>query len=296
MNRSAVQKKILETFPTMPVQLQTAARYVVDHPQDAALLTMREQARNAGVQPATMTRLAKYLGFDGYEDMRSVYADALRASDLGFSKKAGSHFSTQRLRGHTALAADLIETLQNHISAQSAPEAVKRFVEMADRLVEARRIFCLGMRSSHAVAWHFHYIVGLCGAHSVYLEGGGATGSDALARATSNDVLFLVSVSPYTRATIELAEYAAAQGITIFAITDSEAAPLARIAKQALVVATESPSFFHTMAPAFAAAEILAALVAGRLGDGALDALRSAEQHFTALRIHLRPGQGRKRS
>ena len=167
---------------------------------------------------------------------------------------------------------------------------------MAKKLAEARRVFCLGLRSSHAIAWHFHYIVSLCGADSTYLESAGGTGADALACAGHDDVLFAVSVAPYTRATIELAEYAALQAIPVLAITDSEVAPLASLAAMAIIVSTESPSFFHTMSPAFVAAEILGALVAGRKGDGALNALRKAEEHFSALQIHLRPNTLRKPS
>ena len=60
----------------MPVQLKAAARYVLEHPQDVALLTMREQARQANLQPATMTRFAKHLGLEGYDALRAVHADA----------------------------------------------------------------------------------------------------------------------------------------------------------------------------------------------------------------------------
>ena len=46
-------------FDTLPPQLKEAARWVIDHPADVALLTMREQARRAGIPPATLTRLAQ---------------------------------------------------------------------------------------------------------------------------------------------------------------------------------------------------------------------------------------------
>ena len=62
---------------------------VLERPRDVALLSMREQARQAGVQPATMTRLAKHLGMDGYDEVRELYAAAVRDGDLGFAGKAG---------------------------------------------------------------------------------------------------------------------------------------------------------------------------------------------------------------
>ena len=66
-SRGPLNASIVEAFDLLPPQLQTAARYMLDRPDDVALLSMREQARRAGVPPATMTRLAKRLGLEGYE-------------------------------------------------------------------------------------------------------------------------------------------------------------------------------------------------------------------------------------
>jgi len=54
------------------------------------------------------------------------------------------------------------------------------------------------------------------------------------------------------------------------------------------VVHTESPSFLHTMSPAFVTAEILGALVAGRSGDAASQALARVDRQSAALNIHLK--------
>ncbi len=43
--------RLQESFYLLSPQLQTAARFVLGHPQDVAILSMREQARRAGVPP-----------------------------------------------------------------------------------------------------------------------------------------------------------------------------------------------------------------------------------------------------
>jgi DNA-binding MurR/RpiR family transcriptional regulator len=79
----------------------------------------------------------------------------------------------------------------------------------------------------------------------------------------------------------------------VIAITDSPVAPLAQLAKSTILVSTESPSFFHTMSPAFVMAEILTALVAGRGGNAALNRVRQMERQLIALDVHLKPRQPR---
>src|SRR5947207_14691324 len=105
MDTGPLTDRIVAAFDAMPAQLKTAARYVLDRPNDVALLSMREQARQAGVQPATMTRFAKRLGLDGYDAVREMYAETIRGTGPGFSRKAGAQVARQKRTGDRALAA-----------------------------------------------------------------------------------------------------------------------------------------------------------------------------------------------
>src|SRR5258705_3198542 len=296
MDHGPLSRQIIKAFDAMSAQLQTAGRYVLERPRDVALVSMREQARQAGVQPATMTRLAKHLGLDGYDDIREMYAAAVRDGDLGFAGKAGAQVVSQNLKGDKALAAEMVKSIGKQIDRLAAPDALDRLVASAEVLASARRIYCLGLRSSHSVAWHLHYVLTLIGERSIHLDGIAATGTDALARAGERDVLLVASVLPYTRLTIELAEYAAGRGVSVVAITDSEVAPLAQTAQHVVVVPTDSPSFFHAMSPAFVVAEILGAVVAGRGGDNTLATLRHTDEHLAALNTHLKSRQVQRMS
>jgi DNA-binding MurR/RpiR family transcriptional regulator len=243
-----------------------------------------------------MTRLAKRLGMDGYDDVRELYAAAVRDGDLGFAGKAGVQVISQKLKGDKALAADMLKSISKQIDQLATQASLERLVAAARTLASARRIYCLGLRSSHSVAWHLHYVLTLVGDRSIHIDGIAATGADALARATSRDVLLVASVMPYTRLTIELAEYAVEKGIEVVAITDSAVAPLAQIAQHVVIVQTESPSFFHAMSPAFAVAEVLGAVIAGRGGEEALASLRHSDGHLAALNTHLKPKGSKKSS
>ena len=54
-----------------------------------------------------MTRLAKRLGLEGYDQVRELYAGAVRAGTLGFAGKAGVQVEAQKLHGERALAAEM---------------------------------------------------------------------------------------------------------------------------------------------------------------------------------------------
>ncbi len=288
MHNGPLAEKIVQAFDGMSEQLQVAARYLLEHPREVALLSMREQARQADIQPATMTRLAKHLGFAGYDDVRQLYADAMRNDGTGFAGLAAAQAKNQKLKGDRALAADMLGGVSAQVTALTRPAMLDSLVDAARRIERSRRIYCLGLRSSHSAAWHLHYMLSIAGKQSVMLDAVGGIGVDALGSAAPNDVLVAVSVLPYTRQTVEITEYAHSCDVPVIAITDSVVAPPALHATVALIVPTESPSFLHTMSPAFVVAEVLGALVAGRSGDAASEALARVDRQSAALNTHLK--------
>jgi DNA-binding MurR/RpiR family transcriptional regulator len=283
MGDAAVAALLKAGFDGLSPQLQEAARWVVDHPADVALLTTREQARRAGVAPATMTRLAQRIGLKGYDEVRKLYAEAVRRRPESFRARAEELLQRRDTEGDAALVHDVLSSLAQHLQALTSPESIERFTAAAKLIAGAERVFCLGLRSSFAVAYIFHYVRSLFGASSVLVDGAGGTGVDLLRTIGSADVMLAISVKPYTRHTIHAARYSRARGVRIIAVTDSEMSPLAALAEETLIVRTETPSFFHTMAPAFATVECLAALVAARRGSQTLAAIAASEKQLVAF-------------
>ncbi|THD72503.1 MAG: MurR/RpiR family transcriptional regulator [Bradyrhizobium sp.] len=274
-------------FDELPPQLKEAARWVIDHPADVALLTMREQARRAGIPPATLTRLAQRFKLQGYDEIRGLFAEAFRQRPESYRGRAAELLRRRDSEGDEALIQDIFSSLSLHLQELSTPPAIDRLRAAAEIIAKSKRVFCLGLRSTFSVAYGFHYARSLLGAASVLVDGPGGIATDALRTIGPADVLLAISVKPYTRQTVQAARYADKRGARIIAITDSEVSPLAMLSRQTLVVGTETPSFFHTMTPAFAAIECLTALVAARRGTQTIKSLAASEQQLEAFDTYL---------
>ncbi len=278
---TGLQDRLIAHFDAMPPQMQIAAKHLIDHPQDIALMSMRDLARRLGVSPATMTRLAQFLGASGYEDLRREQADSIRRGD-GFAARAMAvaHNPPE------ALAQQMLDGLADQVAGLAAPDNLARIASAAVTLAGARRVFVLGARSCHSVAWQFHYVLSLLGERTRLLDGPGGTGPDALMRAEPGDALLVVSVSPYARHSLELAGLARAQALSVVAITDSAVSPLAGLADHLLVCPTASPGFFHSLTPALALSETLCALIAEADRDAALAGLERSDAQLHALETY----------
>jgi DNA-binding MurR/RpiR family transcriptional regulator len=282
-----LHKEVLEEFDALPQQLQVAARFVLDHPREVALLSMRDQAKQAGIPPTTMTRLARRLGFAGWDEIRALYAESVRHGTDGFSDRAGDLVERHRAKGETALAVDLFEMVSRQIEGLRSKEVLQQISAAAKLLARSRRIFVVGHRSSYSPAYQLSYACGLIGCDTRLVDAPGGLSIDQLHDSGPDDACVVVSIRPYARASLTTARYAAGRKLRIVSVTDSQLSPFVSMAAVPVIVGVESPSFFHTMAPAFTAVEAIAALVAAAKGKSALEALTAREKHFDALDILL---------
>jgi DNA-binding MurR/RpiR family transcriptional regulator len=285
MTGATVADRIKSDFEGMPLKMQAASHFILQHPSEVALLSMRELARRAGVTASTMTRLAQRLGFSGFDELKAVFADDMRGSVEWFSGRAVGMLRRRERVGEVGLVSDMAIALSESVSALAAPRALRRFKAATDLLMKARRIFCVGARASFPVAYQFSHVQNYFWDRAVLLDAPGGIGIDLLGSAGANDVLLAVSFNPHANSTLRAVELAAETDCKIIAITDSDLSLLGRRAAVSILVPTRSPSFFDTLTPAFAAGEILMALVASRAGTGVPDAVRKRERMLVSAGV-----------
>lgn len=286
MEKGPLSELLVERFETMPPQLKVAARFVLDHPQDVALMSMREQAHQAGVSHSTMMRLARWLGLDGYEDMRSLYARALRERGVVEGLRPGP--SQQQDPDYPA-AGVVADILAAQIAALGEYSSAMQFLAAARLLAESKTIFGLGFGASRVVVSHFVQTVSPLlddGRRAILVADSSCGGAEILLGAGAGDVVLAVGSAPYERVTVDFARQSASQGAAVLAITDSSVSPLARIARETIVVTSNSGTFFPSMVPAFAAVEILLALAAPLSDFNAAEKLKQSQEQLAAFGIY----------
>jgi DNA-binding MurR/RpiR family transcriptional regulator len=284
-------EQVKESYASLPVRAQRVARWLFERPDDVALLSTREQARSLGVAPATLTRFAQHFGFAGYDALRGSSQRGLRARAAAFAPEVRRMVARRREVGGPALAEGVLDAIAANISALGKTTTLAALQKAAQLLARGRRIYVLGSRSSYPIAYHFYYVASFGGAPVILVDGPGGIGVDALRGAGAGDVMFAVSVAPYTRATLEAAAHGATRRVGVIALTDSPLSPLAARARAVLTVATATPSFFHSMSAAFALAEALAALLVAERGPQAVAATRRADQELRSLYAYVDAGR-----
>ncbi len=262
MSLDDILERLRNSFDQLPPKLQEAARFLIDHPKEVALLSMREQARIVNVPPATMTRLAQWFGFSGFDELRALYADAIRADAGSFSSRSRMLVERRKTIGDAGLITEHIDIIISHLERLKSAGPLNALLAAAECLKSASTIYTLGVRSVFPVAYQIAYVHSYFSDDVILLDGPGSSGADRFERASQESVLLVISFDPYASSSLAIARDAHARGIRIVAITDSIMSPIGRIATVAIIAEKLSASFFDTIAPAFVAGEILVALLA----------------------------------
>jgi DNA-binding MurR/RpiR family transcriptional regulator len=264
--------------PALGVELQRAAAWVARNPRDAGLLSMRQQAAQAGVSPNSMARLAQALGYDGYGPFRQVFQDALGHGAPAYKERV------RRLQGETASQFDdaLLRTHLDNARSPTVANAPKDIARAVQRMRAARRLYFLGTRSCFAISYHFAYAYSMIAGNGVLVHGLGGTYPDQLDAAGPEDLLVCVTQNPYGRQTLEAARDCRQAGVPVLALTDSPLAPIQAHATQALLFDAGTPSYFHSMVGSLALVERLLAKLAAAGGEAAQQRIDAFERRLDA--------------
>jgi DNA-binding MurR/RpiR family transcriptional regulator len=256
-------------------QLRKAAAFVLDHPDDVGLASVRELADAAGVKPNSLVRMARAVGYQGFDDFRAPFRSELRERANPFPDRA------QWLQDMSAggdlgeLQAGIARSAFENLEQMFSSLATGDLRAMADVVVSSRRTFVIGVGANYALAHNFAYLTRMAVEHVVAVPHEGNAPMDDIVRAGSDDVVIALTFDPYRSEVVEATGAARDQGATIIAITDSHGSPIALGADHVVIAPGDTPQFFPSTLTAAAALEMLASFI---VADAEPDVVSSIEQ------------------
>ena len=242
-------------------QTRKAATYVLENPNEIGISSIRELATAAEVKPNTLMRMARSIGFDGYDEFRAPFREDIRRGTPSFPDRARWLQSLGQSGRMGGLYADMIHAALSNIEETFAAIDAADLQAAAETIWSARAVYVLGVGVNHSNANNFAYLArtGMNDFHAIPRPG--STAIDDLARADGRDVLIAITCKPYRSEVIEAVKLAREQGLKTIGISDSPASPLIIGATHGFVVSAETPQFFPSSVSTIALLETLLSFV-----------------------------------
>ena len=245
----------------LPPELRKAAAYVLENPNDVGVSSIREIAEAAKVKPNTFVRMARSVGFDGYEDFREPFREEIRQGRASFPDRTRWLQSLKKGGRLDALYADMVHSAIANIEETFAAIETASLKAAAEAIWASRNVYTLGVGVNHSNASNFTYLAstGMVDFHAIPRPG--SVPSDDIAWADERDVLIAITCKPYRTEVVEAVEVARQQGVRIIGLSDSPASPIILGADHGFVLSVDTPQFFPSSVSTIALLETLLSFV-----------------------------------
>jgi DNA-binding MurR/RpiR family transcriptional regulator len=254
----ALKAMLIASRDDLPPRLIQVAVFALENPDEIALGTAASIAAQASVQPSTLIRFAKRLGYAGFSDLQDVFRSELKSGWPDYRERLARLKVAREAGGPHPLLSGFAESAMvslERLVSQGSEEDIDR---AADILAGAEVIYLLGMRRAFPITFYLAYALGKLGIRAVVVDHVAGLGPEQVTDATRRDALVSISFTPYTPMTVELTDRLHRRGVPVIALTDSAFSPLSPNATVKFEIPEADFSGFRSLAATFCVAMALA--------------------------------------
>ena len=261
------------------------ANYILQSYDKAAFMTASRLGKTVGVSESTVVRFAVELGFDGYPSMQRTLQELVRnkLTSVQRIEVANDRIGNQDVVS-TVLQAD-IDTLRKTSETLDRRE----MNESVELILQAKRIYIIGVRSSTAIAdflnFYFRNIF-----ENVSLVSSTSTSEmfEQMLRVGKGDVVIGISLPRYSSRTVKTMQYAKDCGAATIAITDKPDAPAGKLADHVLVAKSDMVSIVDSLVAPLSVVNALIVAVSRRREEQVSTTFKNLERLWDEYDVYER--------
>ncbi len=242
--KDSILKRIERGYDGFSKGQKAIADFITAHYDKAAFMTAAKLGGYANVSESTVVRFACELGFGGYPEFQRSLRELVRNNLTSFQRVEVS----DSIIGDKDVLTQVI--LSDADKLRNTLESIDRtaFEKAVDKLVGAKRIYILGVRSSATLAGFLHHNLQMAFDNITLVQTtSGNEMLEQIMRIGKEDVMVAISFPRYSKRIINAVEFAKDNGANIIALTDSVDSPIAQSADQLLTASSDMASFVDSL-------------------------------------------------
>ena len=220
------------------------AEYMLRNYDKAAFMTANLLGKTVGVSESTVVRFAIELGYSGYPQMQKALQE-LVLNNLTSVQRMGV---TNDRMGKGDLLSAVLQADAEKVRKTAETISSSAFQNAVDAMLQARRIYLIGVRSASTLAnFMGYYLNYMFDNVQVITTSGTGEMFEKLVNVGKNDVVIAFSFPRYSSVTVKGAEYCRSVGATVIGLTNSGLSPLADSCDHLLLAKSDMVSLVDTL-------------------------------------------------
>lgn len=263
--KQEIRISLLGVVEHSPKTLASFASWVLDNLNEVAFQSIRGLAAKADVNANTVTRLARELGYDGYDAFRSDVQELLQTSSVNYSDRARALSN----KSGADIWQESLATSWSNVETLFNAEGLATLDSCVEPLLQARRVYSIGVRSCFGIAHYFSYVGSMAFDNFEQVPSMPGSILDQVSRSTPDDIVVAITYAHYSAEVVRACQVARDAGARVLALTDSYQSPIAKGAWKIVKLPMAGPQLMPTLTTAFIAAEMLLAAMVARAPQSA---------------------------
>lgn len=236
---------IEERMPMMSKGHKAIANYIINEYDKAAYLTASKLGEETGVSESTVVRFTTELGFDGYPHFQSALKEELKSKLTSVQRLN----YTERFSDDASAIRDIIKADMDNIKDTLASIDDEAMSEAVRSILNARKIYIMGLRSSAPLSSFMHFYMTLLFDDVIHIHSNSTNEVfEQIMPITADDVMIGISFPRYSKRTINSMEYAKQQGARVIVITDKDNTPMTEHADVKIFAKSSMAAFVDSLA------------------------------------------------
>jgi len=239
-----IKEKITSKYNSLPKNQKKIADYFINNFDKIPFLNVHDLSLATGASVASVVRFSQRAGFKGFSELRDAITGSLQKELT--NKQTFPLFEKHRIEE------DLLTEVANLDikNINDTLNLVERstFNYVIDRISKAERVFTAGLGISYLLSEILAYQLTQVGISSSVLQHSHTLFNEHILFLNPKDLLIVFSFPPYSKETIEAAEYASKRKIDVISITNKHASPATFFTKANLIVKSENMLFTNSFA------------------------------------------------
>ena len=239
-----ILSKIQKDLPTFSKGQRRISEYIMESYDKAAFMTASRLGKTVGVSESTVVRFAVELGYSGYPAMQKAMQEMVR-NKLTSVQRMGV---INDLLGNQDVVSMVLQSDMETL--RMTGEALDRqvFDQVVERMMSARTIYIIGVRSSMALATFLNFHLRNMLHHVRLVEPYSISEMlEQLVHVGPQDVVIGISFPRYSSRTIKAMDFCRKAGAMVVAITDTPEAPGARVSTHVLLAKSDMVSIVDSL-------------------------------------------------
>lgn len=259
---------------------------IISHYDKVAFMTASRLGKYVGVSESTVVRLAGVLGYQGYPQLQKALQEMIR-----HRLTASQRFEMTSDMDHTQVLTRVLKADMANIRSTMDELDLGAFERAIDMILQARRIYVLGLRASAPLAMFLAHYLNFTSARVTAVTSGVSDIFEQMFRIGPGDLLIGISFPRYTRRTVEAMHFARGRNASLIAITDGPLSPLHACADLCLSARSDMASFVDSMAAPMSLINALIVAVGQRRRSEVGSFFQEMEEVWSQYDVYLKKGE-----